>query len=140
GARRLQLHEHVMRGAEQQVALFGEDEAARVAVEQRDRELLFQRSDLARHRRLRETKLLAGMREAARFRRRVKHLQLVPIHVRKSIARSCHDYSAAARSLARKAMKRSASSAAMQPRPAAVTACRQVSSATSPAANRPGTE
>src|ERR1700687_4707563 len=80
------------------------------------------------------------MREAARFRRRVKHLHLVPIHIGKSVAGPCHDYSAAARSLARKARKRSASSAAMQPRPAAVTACRQISSATSPAANTPGTE
>ena len=33
GARRLQLHEHVMGGSEQQVALLGEDQAARVAVE-----------------------------------------------------------------------------------------------------------
>ncbi len=125
GARRLQLHEHVMRGAEQQVALFGEDQAARMAMEQRHRELLLQRADLPRHRRLRQPELLAGMREAARFRRRVKHLQLVPIHIGKSVACSSHDaYSAAARSLARRARKRSASSAAMQPRPAAVTACR----------------
>ena len=49
-ARRLQLHEDVMRGAEQQVALLGEDQAAGVAVEQRDRQLLLQRRDLARHR------------------------------------------------------------------------------------------
>jgi hypothetical protein len=44
-ARRLQLHEHVMRGAEQQVALFGEDQSAGMAVEQRDRKLLLQRAD-----------------------------------------------------------------------------------------------
>ena len=122
--RRLQLHEHIMRGAEQQVALFGEDETARMAMEQRHRELLLQRADLPRDGRLRQAELLAGMREAARFRRRVKHLQLVPIHIGKSVAGSSHDYSAAARSLARKARKRSASSAAMQPSPAAVTACR----------------
>ena len=48
GARRLQLHEHVMRGAEQQVALFGEDQAAGMAMEQRHRELLLQRADLPR--------------------------------------------------------------------------------------------
>ncbi len=124
GARRLQLHEHVMRGAKQQVALFGQDQAAGMAVEQRDRKFLLQRADLARNRRLRQAELLAGMREAARFRRGVKHLQLVPIHVGKSVACSSHDYSAAARSLARNARKRSASSAAMQPSPAAVTACR----------------
>ena len=124
GARRLQLHEHIVRGAKQQVALFGQNQAARMAVEQRNRKLLLQRADLPRHRRLRQPELFAGMREASRFRRGVKHLQLVPIHVGKSVARSSHDHSAAARSLARKARKRSASRAAMQPRPAAVTACR----------------
>src|SRR3981081_4343113 len=123
-ARGLQLHEHIMRGAKQQVALFGENEAARMAMEQRHRKLLLQRADLPRNGRLRQPKLLAGMREAASFRRRVKYLQLVPIHIGKSVAGSCHDYSAAARSLARIARKRSASRAAMQPRPAAVTACR----------------
>ena len=33
GARRLQLHEHFMRGAVKQFALFGEDQAARMAME-----------------------------------------------------------------------------------------------------------
>src|SRR5713226_9650162 len=46
GAGRLQLHEDVMRGAKQQVALLGEDEAARVAMKQRYREFLLQRADL----------------------------------------------------------------------------------------------
>jgi hypothetical protein len=46
-ARRLQLHEHVMGGAEQQVALFGEDQAAGVAVEQRDRQFLLERAHLS---------------------------------------------------------------------------------------------
>src|SRR6202034_1155861 len=104
--------------------LLGENEAACVAMEQRHRQLLLQRADLPRNRRLRQTELLAGMREAACFPRGVKHLQLVPVHIRKSVAGSSHDYSAAARSLARSARKRSASSAAMQPRPAAVTAWR----------------
>src|SRR6202012_195096 len=129
-----------MRGAKQQVALFGQDEAAGVTVKQRHRQFLLQRADLAGNLRLRQSQLLAGMREAPRFGRRVKPLELIPIHVRKSVASSSHDYSAAARSLARSARKRSASSAAMQPRPAAVTACRYTSSATSPAANSPGTE
>src|SRR5258708_32951094 len=108
--------------------------AAGMAVEQRYRELLLQRADLPRNGRLRQPELFAGMREAARFRRRVKDLQLVPIHVGKSVAGSCHDHSAAARSLARKARKRSASRAAMQPSPAAVTRCREVWSGTAPAA------
>jgi len=71
-----------MRRAKQQVALFGEDEPAGVAVEQRYRELLLQRADLPRYRRLRKSELLAGVGEASRFRRRVKDFQLVPIHVR----------------------------------------------------------
>ena len=37
GARRLELHEHVVRGAVEQLALLGQDQAARMAVEQRDR-------------------------------------------------------------------------------------------------------
>src|SRR4029077_21195719 len=129
-----------MGGAKQTVPWPGEDEAARMAVEQRYRQFLLQRADLPRNRRLRQTELLAGMREAASFRRGVKHLQFVPVHIRQSVAGWSHDYSAAARSLAPNAMKRSASRAAMQPRPAAVTACRQVSSATAPAAHRAGIE
>jgi len=68
---------------------------------------------------MRKAELFAGMRKASRFSRGVKHLQLIPIHIGKSVAGSSHDYSAAARSLARSARKRSASRAAMQPRPAA---------------------
>jgi hypothetical protein len=82
GARRLQLHEHVMRGAEQQVALFGEDQPARVAVEQRHREFLLQRADLPRYCRLRKPELLAGVGKASRLCSRVKDFQLVPIHIR----------------------------------------------------------
>ena len=80
GARGLQLHEHFMRRAVEQLALFGEDQPARMAVEQRDRQLAFQRRDLARHRRLRQAEPLAGMGEAAGFRGGVEHLQLVPVH------------------------------------------------------------
>jgi len=38
------------------------------------------------------------MRKASRFSRGVKHLQLIPVHIGKSVAGSSHDYSAAARS------------------------------------------
>ena len=41
---------------------------------------LFERANLARYRRLRQAKLLAGMGEAAGFRRGVENLQLVPVH------------------------------------------------------------
>ena len=81
GARRLELHEHFMRGAVQQLALLGEDQAARMAVEQRDAELLLERRHLPRHRRLRQPELLAGMREASRLGGGVEDLQLVPVHL-----------------------------------------------------------
>src|SRR4029077_1794552 len=115
------------------------------AGKQRDRKLLFERADLPRHRRLRQSELLAGMGEAAGLGGGVENFQFVPIHFigrrttddgrRKNRNRAflssvlCHPssvlrYSAAARCSARAARKRSASSAAMQPKPAAVTAWR----------------
>ena len=63
GARGLQLHEHFVRRAVKQFALFGEDQPARVAVEQRDRQFAFERGNLAGDRRLRQAEPLAGMRE-----------------------------------------------------------------------------
>ena len=42
GARRLELHEHVMRGAVEQFALLGEDQPARMPMEQRRAQLLLQ--------------------------------------------------------------------------------------------------
>ena len=121
GARRLQLHEHFMRRAVEHVALFGEDQAAGVAVKQRDRQLGFQRRNLARDRRLRQPEPLAGMGEGAGLGRGVKHFQLVPVHRGVGPAMI---YSAAARWCSCAARNFSASSAAMQPWPAAVTAWR----------------
>ena len=63
GARGLELHEHFMRGAVQHLALFGQDQAAGMAVKQRDRKLGLQRRNLARYRRLRQAEPLAGMGE-----------------------------------------------------------------------------
>ena len=80
GARGFELHEHFVRGAVQQFALLGEDQAARVAVEQRAPTAPLERRHLPRHRRLRQAELLAGMREAAGLGGGVKDLQLVPIH------------------------------------------------------------
>ena len=162
GARRFELHQHVVRGAIEQLALLGQDEPARVAMEQRHRELLLQRADLPRHGRLREAELLTRMGEAARLGGGMKNLELVPVHFRspgRSVRGSAHlgprrprpglsccrhpanhwptsfhpgearhlhafRHSAAARRSSWAARKRSASSAAMQPRPAAVTAWR----------------
>ncbi len=65
GARGFELHEDFVRGAIEELALLGQDQAAGVPVKQRDRQLLLERADLPRHRRLRQPELLAGMREAA---------------------------------------------------------------------------
>ncbi len=43
GARRFELHEHVVRGVMEELALLGQNEPARMTVEQRHAELLFER-------------------------------------------------------------------------------------------------
>jgi hypothetical protein len=73
-ARRFKLHEHFVGGPIEQLALLGQDEATRMAVEQRNRELLLQRAYLARDRRLGEAELLPRMCETARLCGGVKHL------------------------------------------------------------------
>src|SRR6185437_13079830 len=80
GAGRLELHEHFVRGAIEKLALLREDQAARVAMKQRDRELLLECAHLARHGRLREAELLTRMGEAAGLSGGVKHFQLIPVH------------------------------------------------------------
>ena len=100
----------------QDFALFGQNKAAGVAVEQGNFQILFQRTDLAADGGLREVQLMSGMGEASRIGHGVKNAELVPVH---------HVYSAASLWAALAACKYfSASSAAMQPMPAAVTACR----------------
>ncbi len=89
GARRLEFHEDFMRGAVEQFALFGEDQPARVAVEQRDRELLLECAHLPRDGRLRKPELLARVGEAAGFGGGVKNLELVPVHDAKPLVRPC---------------------------------------------------
>ncbi len=79
--RSFQLREHIVRRAEQQFALFGQDQAAGMPVKQNDGQILLQRADLTRHRRLRQTELFAGMRKAARFGGGVENLELVPVHL-----------------------------------------------------------
>ena len=51
-----QLGEHLARGAVQQLALLGQDQAAGVAVEQRHAEAFLERADLAADRRLAEVR------------------------------------------------------------------------------------
>ena len=58
---------HFRDGAEKDFALLGEDEAARVAVEQGDAHLLFQRRDLAGNGGLAEIEHVTGAGEALRL-------------------------------------------------------------------------
>src|SRR5436190_4455089 len=116
GLGRGELGEHVMGGAIEDLALFSEDEAPGVAMEQGHVQILLKRADLAAYRRLRKPELMTGMGKAAGFRHRVENPELVPVQ---------HGgYSAASRTCSWVASHFSASSAAMQPKPAAVTACR----------------
>ena len=80
-AHSVELEHDVLHRAEQQFALLGQDEAARVAVEQRGLEFLLERADLPAHRRLAEIENLSGMGEGAGIRRCLKNPQLVPIHL-----------------------------------------------------------
>ncbi len=89
GTRGLELHEDIVRGAKKQFALLGQDQAAGMAVKQRDRQLLFERADLPRHRRLRKPELFAGMGEAAGLGSSVKYFELVPIHLRTFFLSPC---------------------------------------------------
>ena len=52
-ARGFELHEHIVGGVVKELALLGENEAARMTMKQRDAEFLLERRYLARHRRLR---------------------------------------------------------------------------------------
>ncbi len=65
-----ELREHFMGGAIEQLALFGQDEAAGMAVEEGDVEAFLQRRDLARDRGLAEIQHLTRMGEASRPRPR----------------------------------------------------------------------
>ena len=67
-------------GVEQQFALFGENQSARVAVKKRGIQAFLQRPDLSAHGRLTEMQRLARVRQAARIGHRVKYSELVPIH------------------------------------------------------------
>ena len=80
--RRLQLAHHFGDGAVEQFALLGQHEAAGVAMEERDLEILLERRDLAAHGRLAHVQRFARMREAAGRCGGVEDPELVPIHFR----------------------------------------------------------
>jgi len=76
-----QLGEDLAHRAIERLALLGQHQAARMTMEQRRIEALLERADLPADRGLAQAQLLAGMGEAASFGHRVKHPQLVPIHM-----------------------------------------------------------
>ena len=148
----------------QHLALLGENQSARVAMEKRRAKLVFERANLTADRRLAQAKGFAGMSEGTGLGGRLENAQLIPVHhaLRRApppigrasllesppgarsrlfplagISAFALAYSAAARAGSCAASQRSASSAAMQPSPAAVTAWRKTWSATSPAAKTP---
>ena len=129
--RRLELLGHVSHRAKQGLALFRQDQAAGMAMEQRRLQVLFKGADLPADGRLAQTERVARVGERTGVRHRVKNPQLVPVHspllVGPVLERPVSDppnYPCAARWLSAAARNFSASSAAMQPMPAAVTACR----------------
>ena len=74
-----ELHQHVVRGSVEHLALFRQHKAASMPVEQRHADLLLERAHLPRDGRLRQVQRIGGMRERAGLRRRVKHTKLVPV-------------------------------------------------------------
>ena len=75
-----QLGEDLTHRPVQCLALFSQDQAAGVAVEQRNLKRFLQCRDLARNGRLAQAERVSGMREAACLRHGVEHTQLVPVH------------------------------------------------------------
>src|SRR5690606_9414018 len=75
-----ELDEDLPNRVVQQLSLFGEDQASRMAMEQHHSEAVLQCVDLPADRRLTEIQGLAGMREATGLRHRMENAQLVPVH------------------------------------------------------------
>ena len=95
----LQLPVHAVGGAEQLLAHFGEDQAARVADEELEPQIVLERGNLPGHGRLAHAELFGGMGEAARFGGGVEDAELVPVeHCRESPLFRPHFYSAASAS------------------------------------------
>ncbi len=116
-----------------QFALLGQDQPAGMPVEQLGADVLLQCTDLTADRGLGQMQFVGRMRERSGLGSCVKDTQLVPIQWHSPTPHG-RSYSAATATGMWPVRYRSASRAAMQPIPAAVTACRKVSSVTSPAA------
>ena len=77
---RRQLVEYIACGTEENLALFGENEAPCMAVKQGNGKVVLKGADLPAYRRLAQAQLLAGMGETSRFGNGMEYPQLVPIH------------------------------------------------------------
>lgn len=76
---RFELQQNVMGGTIEQLTLFSQNEAARMAVEKLDANVLLESADLPANGGLRQVQLVGRMRERTRFGSRVKDTQLIPI-------------------------------------------------------------
>ena len=74
------LGEEFIGGIIQQLAFLGQDQAARMAVEQGDADAFLKRADLARDGRLAQVQGFARVGETACFGNRVEDSQFVPVH------------------------------------------------------------
>ena len=81
-AHRIELQHHVLDGAEQEFALFGQDQPAGVTVEERRFELGLEGADLAADGGLAEVEDLTRMGEGSGIGGRLENPQLIPIHRR----------------------------------------------------------
>ena len=81
-AHRVELENHVAHGAEQHLALLGQDQAAGMAMKKRRAEVGFQRADLAADRRLAQAQRFAGVGERPGVGGGLKNAQFVPVHGR----------------------------------------------------------
>src|SRR5579871_3532858 len=117
-----ELGEDFMGGAVEQFALLGQDQAARVPVKQGDVEAFLERADLAADGRLAEVQGFARMGETPGLGDGVEYPELVPVHYSAATLLPSRRVSGLDSDSAAPARNRSASSAAMQPMPAAVTA------------------
>ena len=79
-AHRVELQRDVVHGLEQRLALLGEDQAARMAMEKRRAEIAFERADLPADRGLAEAQRFAGVGKRARLGGGLKNAELVPVH------------------------------------------------------------
>ena len=99
--RRCKLAQHILRGPVEQLALLGQDEAARMPVKQGNVQIPFERADVAAHRGLADAQRLARVRETPRFGGSMEYPQFVPVQGHSLSSAIAGAYSAACASVSR---------------------------------------